>query len=237
MTMECTPRCPTVLRPDDGVYICRTCADVDAENKFFDPIRWTCVSSCPETVDQHDVCKNCSEIVDGRAPFWDPDMESCVVTCTDGRMPIQGSVCKACRDIDLGSPVFDGEKCVGSCNETAVGSHCVSCAQATPLTPIWDENSRQCVACEGGLFWDGEKCVETCPEIHWDNEYTCRRCADVYADSRPIKSVWDLETEECVPCSIVTHGGEFWDGEKCVPKCPEIYIDGVCTICAEASTQ
>ena len=112
--------------------------------------------------------------------------------------------------------------CVSRCWSSAPyfnGTTCISCA----------EYSRE--VGRNLPYWTGSKCSDVYPEmtpVNIDNRY--RTCAD----EDPAQPFWD--GFQCVPCSEEL-GGEYFDGSKCVEKCPETtdtgYESSICRTCLE----
>lgn len=86
----------------------------------------------------------------------------------------------------------------------------------------------ECYLAKVGFYWDGEKCVDSCPALIQN-----RVCTDC-PESTPI---FDKDSRKCRKCSAATDGGDFWDAKekKCVAECPRAIKDNVCKSCAEAN--
>ena len=65
----------------------------------------------------------------------------------------------------------------------------------------------------GLIYWTGSYCTNGCPTnvpFLDKDKNVCRTCVD----ANPLKPFWD--GSDCVSCA----DDEFFDGEKCVPECP-----------------
>lgn len=144
-------------------------------------------------------------------------MDTCKVVdeetkyCTDcgERKFWNGTACTACPE-DL--PNWDQERraCVAECLQPTPhfnGTTCISCA----------EYSRE--VGRNLSYWTEGKCSDVYPvltPVKVDDEY--RSCED----RNPAEPLWTGYT--CSSC-YDPYGGRYFDGNWCVEKCPETFVD------------
>ena len=121
------------------------------------------------------------------------------------------------------------------------------------FTFVYNDEQDACV-CEGIVSLEG-KCVEACPanQENVDGVCVCANGFTLAADGKSCECLGHIGADgntclpECGPaapvvgadntcrkCDTDLDGGVFWNGESCVPACPESHdADGVCKRCVE----
>ena len=157
---------------------CRSCSDMYAgKRKYLSPMFGDCVAGCPaELASNGYSCRTCKEI-DQSKPFWDTETQKCSI-CPEGRKQNE-SLCLPCADSNPDTPYWNEQEqkcqscrdategqsthwdpntgaCVATCPTTQPSDEdawCPPCSEASPQRPLWDEDSKKCVACPEGLSW------------------------------------------------------------------------------------
>lgn len=230
MTRSCVADCPAGREPEENSTKCLPCEF----GKHFDPDTNECADSCPETWDASLVCESCAKSTRGERPFWDPMASECVTACPEVRKPVDGSICRTCRDIDSDKHYWYGENCVANCPQTYFRDVCIPCSEDNGNNAHW--NGERCVPCsenEVASYQNGKECVAECPGPSRGN--FCYNCPSD-------EPVFDARTRACRACSAAIDGGDFWDpsAKKCVLTCPDELPTpeyGVCMTCAETTEQ
>lgn len=112
-----------------------------------------------------------------------------------------------------------------------------NCTDAAPVVSI-DNICRKCLPTDGGIYWDGTKCVSSCPQTH-NASNVCKSCAVLNSDRpywtgsvctpcRESTPKWD--GSKCVTCTSINPTKPYWTGISC-DSCPDdaiYYYEGSC---------
>ena len=168
---KCTACPKNTPKWDSKAELCRACDEVDiatpywngscqacpSATPYYDTEKRECTAECPYSaplVNKQSVCYKCSE-KNANTPLWNPMTRKCVAKCPTAIYDNGTLACQECAEFNAELPVLKDDKCV-------------SCFEATPTRPVWDDEAATCRPCsasrDDGAFWDSDAkaCVAVC---------------------------------------------------------------------------
>jgi hypothetical protein len=224
--------CVKDCKQEDGFYSKESQSSLECKR-----CRWPC-----KTCTDLNTCNSCH----GK---WFIREKTCVSTCPDGEIPLNGSCqkcktnfCKTCKNnlsectrCKPGRYLMPSQSdenvftCETECSRGLFNKNGVDCSSC-PKNCVECHNSDFCVECKPGFVSHQGKCVERCPAYFVERNRNCVKCPDANCQI--------CDNTNLTSCRRCTPGMKLYN-EKCVNTCPQgTYIMKVgdietCTKCVE----
>ena len=155
---------------DVALEVCATGCSDDAPIRGSDHVCRPCPEAAPYW--NKESCVRCADAFPGTKEFWDPLFRECVAECPAGREAVDDlHICRTCAQVDSEKPYWDARnlKCV-ACLRGTSGDFCLACDEYDPNAPVWDAVHKRCASCTAAFgeerpIWDPNtrECVAACP--------------------------------------------------------------------------